>query len=105
MNGDSPVESYNPGPSVELPSLPYDIRFIVPQKVFTEVYGLDPPNIREQLYCGCMAADQMMSNGDPKQSMSFQCALRFPMLPGAKMQTKDWDSDVCRVTQAHKKEP
>ena len=103
LNGDSPVESYNPGHSAELPSLPYEIRFIVPQKVFADMYGFDPPNIREQLYCGCMAADQVMSNGDSKKSMSSQCAQRFPKILDAKRSAKDWDRDVCRVTQAHYK--
>ena len=97
------------GDSPELPSLPYEIRLIVPQKVFADMYGFDPPNIREQLYCGCIAADRVMSNGDSTQSMSSQCALRFPKIPDVKKSTKDWDknwdSDVCRLTQAHKKEP
>ena len=70
MNLDFPVESYNPGRSSDLPSLPYKISLIVPQKVFADIYGFDPPNIREQLYCGCMAADQVMANGEIGQSQS-----------------------------------
>ncbi len=103
VNVDFPIESYNPGDSAEVPSLPYEITLIVPQKIFADIYGFDPPNIREQLYCGCRAADQVMSNGDSKQSMSAQCAQRFPKLPEAKKPPKDWDNDVCRVIQAHKK--
>ena len=102
-NVDFPIESYNPGSSAEAPSLPYEINIIVPQKLFADIYGFDPPNIREQLYCGCMAADQMMSRGDPKQSMSVQCAQRFPAPARAKNLPTDWDGDVCRVIQAHKK--
>jgi hypothetical protein len=99
-----PVESYNPGDTAGVPSLPYEIRLIAPQKIFADIYGFDPPNIREQLYCGCMAADQVMSNGDPKRSLSLQCALRFPELPQAKKSAKDWDSDVCRVIHAQSKQ-
>lgn len=98
-----PVESYNPGDTAEVPSLPYEINLIAPQKIFADIYGFDPSNIREQLYCGCMAADQVMSNGDPKRSLSSQCALRFPELPQAKKSARDWDSDVCRVIHAQKK--
>jgi hypothetical protein len=103
LNVDFPIESYNPGDSAEVPSLPYEIRLIVPQKSFADIYGFDPPNIREQLYCGCMAADQFMSDGDATQSMSAQCARRFPRLAEASKRPKDWDSDVCRVIQAQKK--
>jgi hypothetical protein len=103
LNVDFPIESYNPGDSAEVPSLPYEINLILPQKIFADIYGFDPPNIREQLYCGCMAADEVMSGGDSKQSMSAQCAQRFPRLAEAKKPLKDWDSDVCRVVQAHRK--
>jgi hypothetical protein len=103
LNIDFPIESYNPGDSAEVPSLPYEITLIVPQKIFADIYGFDPSNIREQLYCGCMAADQVMSHGGSKQSMSAQCAQRFPTLAEAKKPPKDWDGDVCRVVHAHKK--
>jgi hypothetical protein len=46
------------------------------------------------------AQDQVMSHGDSAQSMSSQCALRFPTLSGAKTQITKWDSDVCRLNQA-----
>jgi hypothetical protein len=98
-----PVESYNSGDTAEVPSLPYEISLIAPQKIFADIYGFEPLNIREQLYCGCMAADQVMSKGDPKRSLSVQCALRFPELPEAKKSARDWDSDVCRVIHAQKK--
>jgi predicted acylesterase/phospholipase RssA len=103
LNVDFPIESYNPGDSAEVPSLPYEIRLIVPQKSFADIYGFDPPNIREQLYCGCMAADQLISEGDSTQSMSAPCARRFPKIAKASKRPKDWDSDVCRVIQAQKK--
>ncbi|MBZ5720110.1 MAG: patatin-like phospholipase family protein [Acidobacteriia bacterium] len=103
VNVDFPIESYNPGDSTGVPSLPYEINVIVPQKIFADIYGFDPPNIREQLYCGCMAADQVMSHGDSKQSMSAQCAQRFPKPTEAKQRPKDWDRDVCSVVQARKK--
>jgi Patatin-like phospholipase len=103
LNVDFPVESYNPGDSADVPSLPYKINIIVPQKIFADIYGFDPPNIREQMYCGCMAADLVMSHGDSKQSMSAQCAQRFPRLVGANKLPKNWERDVCRVVQARKK--
>jgi hypothetical protein len=103
LNVDFPIESYNPGDSAEVPSLPYEINLIAPQKVFADIYGFDPPNIREQLYCGCMAADQVMSHDDSKRTMSALCAQRFPKLTRAPKPPKDWDSDVCRTIQAHRK--
>lgn len=34
---DFPIESYNPGSSAAVPSLPYDIALIVPQKIFADI--------------------------------------------------------------------
>lgn len=79
----APVNSYKLCDSAEVRNLHYEIRLIVPQKI-ADIYGLDPPNRREQLYCGCMAADPVMSNGAPKRSMSSPGVRRFPELPGAK---------------------
>jgi hypothetical protein len=95
LNSDFPVESYNTDVSSELPSLPYEISIVAAQKVFADVYGLDPVNIREQLYCGCMAADRMMANGDSKQSMSSNCAQRFPRFHRLNEQPAGWDEGVC----------
>lgn len=103
LNADFPVESYNPDDTAAVPSLPYEIRLIIPDKVFADVYGFDPQNIREQLYCGCLAADQMMSRPDATQSMSVQCAQRFPQSSAAGHQPKPWETDVCRVTPSRNK--
>ena len=103
LNVDFPIESYNPGDSAEVPSLPYGIILIVPHKIFANLYGFDRPNIREQLYCGCMAADQVMSHGNSKQSMATQCAQRFPALTDGKAGPKDWAADICSVVHAHVK--
>jgi hypothetical protein len=94
-NSDFPVESYNTDVTSELPSWPYDISIVAAQKGFADVYGLDPVNIREQLYCGCMAADRMMAKGDSKQSMSSNCAQRFQRFHTLNEQSADWDEGVC----------
>ena len=103
FNVDFPIESYNPGDSAEVPSLPYGIILIVPHKIFADLYGFDRQNIREQLYCGCMAADQVMSHGDSEQSMATQCAQRFPKPAAGKTHPTDWAADVCSVAQLHVK--
>ena len=97
LNSDFPMESYNKGNIPGLPSLPYEINIIVPEKVFADVYGFNPVNIREQLYCGCVAADRIMSKQSIGEFISNQCAQRFPRLGDAKTTPQAWSSDVCRV--------
>lgn len=104
LNSDFPMESYNLGNIPGLPSLPYEFNIIVPDKVFTDVYGFDPPNIREQLYCGCLAADRVMSNKNNASFISTQCAQRFPRLPDTKTGMQTWAGDVCSVEQPPKKD-
>jgi len=101
LNGEFPLESYNTQDTSGLPSLPYEINIIVPRKVFADVYGFDPANIREQLYCGCSAADQVMSDRSSVPFISAQCAKRFPRLPDAKSAPRDWESDVCTAEHPH----
>jgi len=103
LNSDFPMESYNKGNIPGLPSLPYEINIIVPEKVFVDVYGFDPANIREQLYCGCIAADRTMSKENTMTFFSERCAERFPRLPNAKTGPQVWTNDICSAEPEHKK--
>jgi len=81
------VESYNRDlQDSDAPSLPYEIGLVIPKKEFADVEHLlvlSPAIIKEQLYCGCMAADQMMQRDFDLPSLSNQCAQRFPSLAKA----------------------
>ena len=103
LNREFPMESYNKGNIPGLPSLPYEINIVVPEKVFTDIYGFDPANIREQLYCGCTAADRTMSNQSIKPFFSDQCAERFPRFPNVKTGPQVWAGDICSAEPKKKK--
>ncbi len=79
-----PLESYNRDPEdPDAPSLPYEIGFVIPEKEYAEVGNMlvfSRPLIREQLYCGCMAADKAMQKDFDLPSLAEKCAERFPAL-------------------------
>jgi predicted acylesterase/phospholipase RssA len=98
------VESYNRDPQdPDAPSLPYDIGLITPDKEFANpehLLDLSPQIIHEQLYCGCIAADQMMQRDFNLPSLSDQCAQRFPPLAKARKGKAhalptQWKTTVC----------
>ncbi len=103
-----PYESSNrDSQDPEAPSLPYEIGLVVPQKEYAAMGSLlvfSPPTIREQLYCGCVAADQMMQEHFGQESLAGRCAERFPPLAKTKTKKKSreavspakWDSLVCQ---------
>ena len=75
-------ESYNRDPEdPDAPSRPYEIGLVVPEKEFADLkalLSLSPEGVQVQLYCGCIAADQMMQTKFELPSMASQCAERFP---------------------------
>lgn len=58
------LESYNRDPiDLGAPSLPYEIGLVAPKKEFADVRNIlkfSRSSIQEQLYCGCMAANETM---------------------------------------------
>jgi Patatin-like phospholipase len=86
------LESYSrDSQDADAPSRPYDIALIVPKKEFADpahLLMLSPEAIQDQLYCGCIAADEMMTRDYEQPSLSGQCAERFPVLHKQKQSTR-----------------
>lgn len=100
-----PLESYNRDlQDPDAPARPYDIGLVVPEKEYAEVGNMlvfSRPMIREQLYCGCMAADKMMQEDFGLASQAERCAERFPPWNERKEQAslepaKTWRPMTCR---------
>jgi hypothetical protein len=97
------VESYNRDlQDRDAPSRPYEIGMIVPAKEFADPSHLlvvSPSAIQAQLYCGCMAADEMMARDFDLPSLSNECAQRFPRSIKSEQNTHvaagGWDPAVC----------
>jgi hypothetical protein len=96
----------------DAPSLPYDIGLVIPKKELADaahLLVLSPPIIQEQLYCGCIEADQMMQRDFDLPSLSSQCAQRLPSLAKAEkgsaraLPTK-WEPAVCENVKAFSSE-
>lgn len=98
-------ESYNrDSADPNVPSRPYDLGLVVPEQEFADVKSLlkvSQPPVQEQLYCGCVAADQMMQKEFGLSSQGERCAQRFPR----SLQTRenlspmaaDWDPTTCHA--------
>jgi len=76
------LESYNRDPrDLSAPSLPYEIGLVVPQKEFADLRNIlkfSRSSIQQQLYCGCMAANEMMEAQFGLPSLANRCSERFP---------------------------
>jgi hypothetical protein len=97
------IESYNRGEQdIEAPSRPYEIGLIAPKKELADaahLLVLSPPIIQQQLYCGCVAADDMMATDFGLPSLANQCAQRFQRLTKVRSKAQaispDWDANTC----------
>ena len=102
-NGAS-LESYNRDPvDLGAPSLPYEIGLVAPQKEFADLRNIlkfSRSSIQEQLYCGCMAANEMMEKQFGIPSLSNRCSERFPRDPSMKrngsIQAMTWSRGTCQ---------
>jgi predicted acylesterase/phospholipase RssA len=101
-----PLESYNRDPQdPDAPARPYEIGLVVPEKEYAEVGNMlvfSRPMVREQLYCGCIAADEMMQEDFGLASLAERCAARFPPLPkkqqnSAPAALASWQPMVCQT--------
>jgi hypothetical protein len=70
-----PVSSYNRQAGIDHP---YRLSVIAPDKEFTDTYGFDPVNIREQLRAGCEAADAALVKDLSVPSLVRACDSDFP---------------------------
>ncbi len=76
-----PIESYNYDPQQpDGPSRPYQIALVTPpvgDGGLDDVLSFSPERIAKQMYCGCVAADEMMQSHFGLESMSTQCKQQF----------------------------
>ena len=97
-------ETYNREPQDGLgaPSRPYQIGLISPDREFADVKNIlriSENSTREQLYCGCMAANRMMKTEFGLPSMADRCAERFPQVARKKrnlaLEPVEWSCGTC----------
>jgi hypothetical protein len=99
-------ESYNrDDKDADAPSLPYEIGLVVPEKEYADLKSLlavSPYSVQEQLYCGCVAADQMMQKEFGLSSLSSKCSERFTRLTRHSHESlapeTQFDPSVCQGT-------
>jgi len=63
---------------------PYKIAVIAPQLTNADplsIFDVDPATQRRQMFCGCIAADDVMQTQFGLARLSERCATRFPALP------------------------
>jgi predicted acylesterase/phospholipase RssA len=104
------LESYNRDPiDLGAPSLPYEIGLVAPQKEFADVRNIlkfSRGSIQEQLYCGCMAANEMMEAQFGLPSLANRCSERFPrhasMKRNRSIPAMAWSGGTCESRAAAK---
>jgi predicted acylesterase/phospholipase RssA len=110
LGSDSSLESYNRDPiDLGAPSLPYEIGLVAPQKEFADVRDIlkfSRSSIQEQLYCGCMAANEMMEAQFALPSLANRCSERFPRYASMKrnrsIPAMAWRGGTCESRAAGK---
>jgi hypothetical protein len=103
-SGASLLESYNRDPrDLVAPSLPYEIGLVAPQKEFADLKNIlkfSRSSIQEQLYCGCMAANEMMEAQFGSPSLANRCSERFPRYASMKRNRSilamAWSGGTCQ---------
>ncbi len=101
-----PVESYNYDPvDPHRPTRPYDLAVIVPGYEDGDMNALldfSPERVSRQLFCGCIAADQLMQRKYGLATASDRCAERFR--PRKSKSTTDttskFDAAICALPGA-----
>jgi len=104
------LESYNRDPGdIGAPSLPYEIGLVVPRKEFADLRNIlkfSRSTIQEQLYCGCMAANEMMEAQFGLPSLANRCSERFPRYASMKgnrsIRAIAWSGGTCQSPAAGK---
>jgi predicted acylesterase/phospholipase RssA len=81
------------------PALPYEIALIAPYREHgdpTTIFEITPSAVRRQLFCGCIAADDVMQTEFGVAPLADQCAARFRGLEGPAGEAAVLTADVCR---------
>ena len=96
---DFPIESFNAAPGAA--SRPYEIALIAPAREDADpstIFDVRPETISRQLFCGCIAADDVMQRHFARPSMAASCVSRFPRPPTRRRATSSttWEARVCR---------
>jgi predicted acylesterase/phospholipase RssA len=102
------LESYNRDPrDLGAPSLPYEIGLVAPQKEFADLKNIlkfSRNSMQEQLYCGCMAANEMMEAQFGLPSLANRCSERFPRYASMKRNRSTlamaWSGGTCESPAA-----
>jgi predicted acylesterase/phospholipase RssA len=79
-----PIGSFNRATPGAVPQ-PYEIALIAPHHDDSDalrIFAANPATQRERVFCGCVAADEVMTRQFGQASMADQCITRFPALPG-----------------------
>jgi hypothetical protein len=98
------LESYNRDPrDLGAPSLPYEIGLVAPRKEFADLRNIlkfSRNSSQEQLYCGCMAANEMMEAQFGLPSLANRCSDRFPRYANTKRSRSilamAWSGGTCQ---------
>ncbi len=75
-----PLGSFNRSADAGAPK-PYEIAVISPQRPNSNplsIFDVDPATQRRQMFCGCIAADDVMQTQFGLASQRERCATRFP---------------------------
>ena len=79
-----PLGSFNRA-TPDAAAKPYEIALIAPYTDDSDalrIFEADPQTQRERVFCGCIAADELMQTQFGLAPMTDRCAARFPALPG-----------------------
>ena len=78
-----PLGSFNRSAATGVPK-PYEIAVISPKRPNSNplsIFDVDAPTQRRQMFCGCIAADEVMQTQFGLARLSDRCATRFPAVP------------------------
>jgi hypothetical protein len=92
-----PIASFNRASSPDAATLPYDIAIIAPQREDSDpmtIFKVEPETMRRQLYCGCVAADDIMQTQFGLATLADRCAVRFPAMTPIDG-VNDWPPGIC----------
>jgi len=81
-----PLGSFNRGTDTSA-AKPYEIVVISPQRRNPNplsIFDVDAATQRQQMYCGCIAADEVMQKRFGLTSLGASCATRFPAVPATR---------------------
>jgi predicted acylesterase/phospholipase RssA len=85
-----PIGSFNraaPGAVAQ----PYEIALIAPHQDDSDalrIFEADPATQRERVFCGCIAADELMQTQFGQAPLTDRCVTRFPAKPGKRQRTE-----------------